>query len=172
MTLKVGAKLITESSKTFRVRRRDRDERNRMRKFQSPHKLGNGAKFGFYLYEKANPKNYVSDIGGKLMIPNDEDGDGGGVNEAATHGGKETTSTDYAAQAAAAEQNVSERAKEISALLSASVGKKKKHSSSSAKKAKKEVDEEAGRRRLRRRRRRSNIDVENNKTIFEEELFE
>jgi len=162
---KVGAKLITESkSKTFAYEDAIEMKEIGCGKFQSPYKLGNGAKFGFYLYEKANPKNYVSDIGGKLMMgPNDEDGDGGGVEEAATHGGKETTSTDYAAQAAAAEQNVSERAKEISALLkSASVGKKKKHSSSSAKKAKKEVDEEMEGD-VSEEEEEGNIDVENNK---------
>ena len=163
---KVGAKLITESkSKTFAYEDAIEMKEIGCGKFQSPYKLGNGAKFGFYLYEKANPKNYVSDIGGKLMMgPNDEDGDGGGVEEAATHGGKETTSTDYAAQAAAAEQNVSERAKEISALLkSASVGKKKKHSSSSAKKAKKEVDEEMEGDVSEEEEEEGNIDVENNK---------
>ena len=163
---KVGPKLITESkSKTFAYEDAIEMKEIGCGKFQSPYKLGNGAKFGFYLYEKANPKNYVSDIGGKLMMgPNDEDGDGGGVEEAATHGGKETTSTDYAAQAAAAEQNVSERAKEISALLkSASVGKKKKHSSSSAKKAKKEVDEEMEGDVSEEEEEEGNIDVENNK---------
>jgi len=147
---KVGAKLITESkSKTFAYEDAIEMKEIGCGKFQSPYKLGNGAKFGFYLYEKANPKNYVSDIGGKLVVPNDDDDDGG----------KETTSTDYAAQAAAAEQNASERAKEISALLSASVGKKK-HSSSSAKKAKKEVDEEMEGDVL---EEEGNIDVENNK---------
>ena len=42
-------------------------------KFQTPYKLGNGAKFGFYLYEKANPENYVSDIGGKLVLLEEEE---------------------------------------------------------------------------------------------------
>ena len=165
---KVGAKLITESkSKTFAFEDAIEMTEVGCGKFQTPYKLGSGAKFGFYLYEKANPENYVSDIGGKLLFNEEEEEEaaiGKGEKEAGSKTSKkkgsssssssssvskatsttETASTDYAAQAAAAEQNANERAKEITALLSASIGKKKHGSNSakSAKSAKKQVEEE------------------------------
>jgi surface protein len=165
---KVGAKLITESkSKTFAFEDAIEMKEVGCGKFQTPYKLGSGAKFGFYLYEKANPENYVSDIGGKLLFHEEMEEEaaiGEGETEAASTTSKkkssssssssssvssatsttETASTDYAAQAAAAEQNANERAKEITALLSASIGKKKHGSNSakSAKSVKKQVEEE------------------------------
>ena len=71
---KVGAKLITESkSKTFSYEDAIEMKEIGCGKFQTPYKLGSGAKFGFYLYEKANPENYVSDIGGKLLLLEEEE---------------------------------------------------------------------------------------------------
>merc|ERR1719506_3604089 len=159
---KVGAKLITESkSKTFSYEDAIEMKEIGCGKFQTPYNLGSGAKFGFYLYEKANPENYVSDIGGKLLLLEEEEA---AIGETAASSSKKkmkkmsssssvlkpsattntesssSTTTDYAAQAVAAEQNANERAKEISALLSASVGKKKH--ASSKKSVKKHVEEE------------------------------
>ena len=31
--------------------------------FATPHELAHDARYGFFLYEKANPENFVSDIG-------------------------------------------------------------------------------------------------------------
>jgi len=159
---KVGAKLITESkSKTFSYEDAIEMKEIGCGKFQTPYKLGSGAKFGFYLYEKANPENYVSDIGGKLLLEEGEEE--AAIGETASSSKKKmkkmsssssvlkpsattntesssSTTTDYAAQAVAAEENANERAKEISALLSASVGKKKH--ASSKKSVKKQVEEE------------------------------
>jgi surface protein len=162
---KVGAKLITESkSKTFSYEDAIEMKEIGCGKFQTPYKLGSGAKFGFYLYEKANPENYVSDIGGKLLLLEEEEEEEAAIGETAASSSKKkmkkmsssssvlkpsattntesssSTTTDYAAQAVAAEQNANERAKEISALLSASVGKKKH--ASSKKSVKKHVEEE------------------------------
>jgi len=159
---KVGAKLITESkSKTFSYEDAIEMKEIGCGKFQTPYKLGSGAKFGFYLYEKANPENYLSDIGGKLLLEEGEEE--AAIGETASSSKKKmkkmsssssvlkpsattntesssSTTTDYAAQAVAAEENANERAKEISALLSASVGKKKH--ASSKKSVKKQVEEE------------------------------
>jgi len=64
---KVGAKFIT-SNKSPQFKYEDAIEMKEIEcgKFQTPYALGNGAKFGFFLYEKANPENYVSDIGGRV----------------------------------------------------------------------------------------------------------
>ena len=79
---KVGAKLITESkSKTFSYEDAIEMKEIGCGKFQTPYKLGNGAKFGFYLYEKANPENYVSDIGGKLVLLEEEEEEEAAIGE-------------------------------------------------------------------------------------------
>ena len=103
----------------------------------------------------------MSDIGGKLLLEEGEEE--AAIGETASSSKKKmkkmsssssvlkpsattntesssSTTTDYAAQAVAAEENANERAKEISALLSASVGKKKH--ASSKKSVKKQVEEE------------------------------
>ena len=127
---KVGAKLITESkSKTFSYEDAIEMKEIGCGKFQTPYKLGSGAKFGFYLYEKANPENYVSDIGGKLVLLEEEEEEEAAIGETAASSSKKkmkkmrpsssvlkpsattntesssSTTTDYVAQAVAAEMN-------------------------------------------------------------------
>ena len=86
---KVGAKLITESkSKTFSYEDAIEMKEIGCGKFQTPYKLGSGAKFGFYLYEKANPENYVSDIGGKLLLLEEEEGEEAAIGETAASSSK------------------------------------------------------------------------------------